>query len=306
MPRILVMGASGLLGRALVAAWESRPGSTDCTVWGTFFSQPGAGLLPLDIRDAAAAAALVRDVRPDVIALPASNPGVDYCEQHPEETRAINVEGSLNICRLAKAVGSVLVFFSSDYVFDGTAEPYAETDPPRPLNEYGWQKVEVERAILASLSDFLIIRVSGLYGWESKGKNFVLQAIRASKAGQPIRAASDQFYHPTYAENAAAVVRELVARGARGIFHVVGRDRVSRYEFGQVVAEVFGLDRALLVPTPMSVLSPTTPRPLRTGLLTEKVRRLASTPLWGIREGLGHMKQTEGTWGRQPMPAPGR
>lgn len=301
MTRILVMGATGLMGYALFRAWNAQ---TDCEVLGTYWSQPRPGFIPLDIRDHAAVRAVVERCKPNVIALVSSNPAVDYCEEHQEETRALNVEASLAVVHLTREAGATLIFFSSDYVFDGLREPYAEDDPPYPLNEYGRQKLEVERAIIASLPDFLIIRVTGLYGWEFKGKNFVAQLIRATKAGRPARLPTDQVYNPTYAENAAAVIKELVAQGCRGVFHVVGRDRVSRYEFGLAAAEVFGLDRSLLVPTVEKELHRVAPRPLRSGLRTEKVGRLISTPLWGIREGLGHMKQTEEAWARQTVSSP--
>ena len=307
MARILVMGATGLMGHALFAAWKGQAG---CEILGTYHTQPRPGLAPLDICNPSAAKAMVDEFKPRAIVLLAAIPGVDYCEQHPEETRALNVEGSLNIVRLARETGATLIFFSSDYVFDGVEQPYAEDTTPRPLNEYGRQKATVERAILASLTDFLIVRVTALYGWELKGKNFVAQVIRAIEADRPMPLPTDQFYQPTYVENAAAVIQELVTRDVRGIVHVAGCDHVSRYTFGLVIAEVFGLDRALIVPALLKDLSPVTPRPHRTGLLTDKVRTLVPTPLWGIREGLGHMKQTAEAWSRQASasggPAPRR
>jgi dTDP-4-dehydrorhamnose reductase len=288
MSRILVIGATGLLGAALVRRFRERGHE----VFGTRFSQAEPGLEALDIRDGAAVARCLGSVGPEATLLPASIPHVDGCELRPAETRAVNVEGTANVARAAAAVGSRLVFFSSDYVFDGEGEPYAEDAPVRPMNEYGRQKAEAERIVESALPGrFLVARVSGLYGPERRQKNFVYRLLRAAAKGERVPAPTDQVYHPTEADGAAAVVEALVAGRRSGIYHAVGPDRLTRFELAEAVCSVFGLDRAaLLSPVRLADLRSPAPRPARTGLRTDKVRRDAGFGPPPLREGLERMK----------------
>src|SRR5688572_33086851 len=172
--KVLIIGATGLLGNALLRAWSAVPG---CAAAGTYRSQPLPGLEPLELEDAAATRALITRVRPDVVAIPASNPNVDGCETDPAGTRKLNVDANLSAARAAAEAGARVICFSSDYVFDGARGGYVEADEPRPINDYGRQKLDLERG-LAGLGDrALVLRVSALYGWELKPRNFVLQVL---------------------------------------------------------------------------------------------------------------------------------
>ena len=124
------------------------------------------------------------------------------------------MDGTLALARAAAEIGATFVFLSSEYVFDGLEGPYDETRRTRPLNEYGRQKQEVERLLPAVTGgDFMIARVSCLYGHERSGKNFVHQLWSALSEGREFRAPSDQIGTPTAVANAAEVIRELVLRG---------------------------------------------------------------------------------------------
>jgi dTDP-4-dehydrorhamnose reductase len=101
------------------------------------------------------------------------------------------------------------VFFSNEYVFDGAAGPYAEDAPTNPPNVYGRHKLEAERLIAATLQDYLIVRVCGVYGFERQGKNFVMALLARERRGEPMNVPSDQWGTPTYGDNLAAAVKEL-------------------------------------------------------------------------------------------------
>lgn len=290
--RILLIGSSGLIGDALWRRWTAD----GKTLTGTRGAQDIPGRRPLDIRDLDAVRRLVKETAADVVAMPACNPYVDYIELHPEETAALNVAGSLNVLAAAREAGARLVFFSSDYVFDGENDPYREDDRTGPINEYGRQKDAVEKAILADSGPHLIVRVSGVYGWERRGKNYVYQTLRKLQEGQAVRAPVDLEYNPTCAENVAAIVSELLEGGHRGIFHVVGADRLSRFEFAQRIASAYGFDDRRVERATMAEFPSPTKRPARSGLSTEKARRTVTVPIWGVEEGLRRMR---GTWAEQ-------
>src|SRR5258708_792789 len=135
--RELVIGASGLVGGFLMKAIAADGREAI----GTFFVHPSAGLHPLDTRCAASVASCFDELRPAIVYLPASLTNVDYCQEHPEESFDHNVRGVVNVVREANRRDARVVYFSSDYVFDGNAGPYSEDDPVHPVCVYGAHKV---------------------------------------------------------------------------------------------------------------------------------------------------------------------
>lgn len=291
--RVLVIGGTGLVGNALVRAWRRRG---DDVAAATYHCHPSPDFRQLDMQDAQAVRAVVEDLRPAVVAVPAANPHVDYCELHPEETRRVNVAGTLNVAEACRKAGARMIFFSSDYVFDGHKNSYTEEDAVSPINEYGRQKAEAEAGVLAADPRNLVVRTSGAYGWQWEPKNFVLQIRAKLQARERMKVAADLAYNPTAVENLAEVVADLIDGARSGIYHVVGADRIQRYDFAVKVARAFGLDESLLEPVPSSQFQSPTPRPKSSSLDTRKVRAAASTPLWGVDQGLAHMKQFESQW----------
>lgn len=236
---VLVIGASGLVG------WHVANALPEGTTVRVAFANVGAGMRRLDIRDADAVASLVREVTPSVIVHAAADPNVEACKRDPAGTRQVNVDG-VRIATAAAAARSKLVYFSSDYVFDGAANaPYAEDAPTAPLNEYGRQKVDAE-AIVLSNSSGLVCRISGVFGWElgrTDCRNFVCQVIRRLESGERVRVASDQTLCPTYAPDIAVVVSQLIRRNASGVVHVAGPDPMTRAEFAHARGRVVRSDR---------------------------------------------------------------
>jgi dTDP-4-dehydrorhamnose reductase len=289
----MVIGGTGLVGNALIRAWAARGVEVSGA---TYHCHASGGFLQLDMQDEARVRELLERHRPAVVAVPAANPYVDYCELHPEETRKVNVDGTLNVARACRDAGARMIFYSSDYVYDGAKGVYTEEDAPCPMNEYGRQKAEAERGVLAADPRNLVIRTSGAYGWQWEPKNFVLQIRNRLSAGETMRVADDLRYNPTYVENLAEITAELVAAGASGIFHVVGAEEIVRFEFASRAARAFGLDAGLLQPISSAQLGSPTPRPKSSSLRTDKVRAAVSVHPIGVDEGLRRMLAQERAW----------
>ena len=291
--RALVLGATGLVGRCCLRRWAGRAG---WRVSGTSHRQLLAGVEPLDLQDADATRRLIERERPSLVVISASNPYVDYCESHAEETRALNVTATLQAAAAAQGAGATTVFFSSDYVFDGNAAPYGEEDPIHPLNEYGRQKAEAERGVAALGPDHLTLRVSGVFGWETSRKNFVLQVVDRCRAGKPVRAATDVRYNPTYAANLPDVIAELYESGRRGLYHAAGAEELSRFDLAAAIMRAFGFDPSSAEAVDAAALQQPARRPLHSSLRTDKVRAHVKAPLWGAARALAHMKAEEPAW----------
>ncbi len=288
MTRELVIGASGLIGSHLLADAQQHGAAA-----GTYHTHPVAGLRALDLTDEDATAGLLDEVEPDVVYLPAANPNVEWVEANPQAARALNVEAPAMLARRLRDTGAKLVYYSSDYVFDGTAGPYREEDAPNPLSEYARQKAEVETMLAAMLENWLVLRVTVVYGWDAQAKNFAARAVKTLRAGGQVKAPVDQFNNPTYAPDLAAASRALAARDARGIFHLAGKDVCHRCDFAREIAAVFGLDEALVVPVTTTELAQRAARPLRAGMIVEKAQAVLDFPLRGYREALRQMREDE-------------
>jgi dTDP-4-dehydrorhamnose reductase len=187
-----------------------------------------------------------------------------------------------------------MLFFSSDYVFDGLHGPYGEDAPVCPISEYGRQKAAAEQAIRQLLPcAHVIVRTTVVFGWEREGKNFVHRLVRNLRAGQPIRAPREQIGSPTYVVNLAGAVVELGERRLWGTWNIVGSELMGRYHFSLLAAEVFGLDASLIQPVSTEHLNQKAPRPLQAGLKIDKARSVLMTELWPAKRGLEHMRNHE-------------
>lgn len=281
---VLLIGAAGLVGRHLRAAFRPR------RMVATYHSTPVERGVRLDVCDQQAVRQVVEDVRPDAILLAAAEPHVERCEREPEATRRVNVDAPRAIAAEAERVGALLVVFSSEYVFDGSKGLYREDDATAPLNEYGRQKVELEE-IARGVRRHLVCRTSGAFGVEPAGKNFVYQLMRSLRAGAPFTVPSDQLITPTYAEALAEAVSALVEAGTTGTVHVVGPRVLPRPAFAETICDVFGLDPGMLVRRPTKELGLAAARPRRAGLADERIRDVLGHPLIDPEEGLRRMGQ---------------
>ena len=282
----LVIGASGQVGQHLFKAIQSA----DDDVIGTYNNHTAPGLFFLDIAEKASVHQFIRRYNPDVIYLPASLTNVDYCELHPRESSKINVQGVKNIVDELRGTDSKLVYFSSDYIFDGVNGPYSELDTPNPICEYGRQKLVSEDYILQNLANYLICRTTVVYSWELQGKNFVQRLIHSLRNGDDIKIPVDQIGTPTYAPNLSQVVLELVEKDEVGIYNTAGPDLISRYDFARAVAKIFDLDLRHIQGVKTKDLNQSAKRPLNGGLIINKVKKKIRCKLMNFEQGLKLMK----------------
>ena len=230
MTRWLVTGAAGMLGRDLTSLLGTR---------GEEFT--AAGRADLDITDAAATLAAVAGVKPDVVVNCAAWTAVDAAEEHEDEALAVNGTGAANLAAACAATGALLVYPSTDYVFDGRAsQPYAEDAPTAPDGAYGRTKLAGERAVRIALPDAsYVVRTAWLYG--AHGKNFVKTMLRLAGNGTEPGVVADQHGQPTWTADVAQQICALIGTGAPpGIYHATSSGQTTWYGFA---AEIFDLYR---------------------------------------------------------------
>lgn len=229
----LVTGAGGQLGSALAARLSERGVAHQA------FDRR------LDVADPDAVRRALLALRPAVLANAAAFTDVDGCERDPARARAVNAEAPASLAALCLELGVRLVHVSTDYVFDGRgSRPLREDDPVAPLSEYGRSKLAGERAVLAASPDFVVVRASWLFG---RGRNFVAavtaraRKVQAEPGAGPLRVVDDQHGCPTYAEDLAAAMLELLERGGRGLYHLANRGAASRTQLARLALDAVGL-----------------------------------------------------------------
>jgi dTDP-4-dehydrorhamnose reductase len=292
--KALVIGASGLVGGALLRALASG----EHELVGTYRGRPGPGLVRLDVSDATAVRGLVSQVHPDVVFLTAALTAVDYCEDHEDEARAINVEGAQAAAEVSRDIGARLVYYSTEYVFDGVAGPYSEDDVIQPQGAYARSKADGEAAVRAILADHLILRTTVVFGWDRASKNFAMQVWERLSAGEQMRVPCDQIGNPTLADFLAETSVELIERGVAGeTVNIVGRDRVPRTDYAVRLARRLGLDADLIEPIPTAELRQRAPRPLNAGLKTDKLASIVGRPAISLDAALDRFLARKATVG---------
>ncbi|HZL26436.1 MAG TPA: sugar nucleotide-binding protein [Acidobacteriaceae bacterium] len=269
----LVVGATGQVGLQMVKALESRGRG----VIPTARAPKDDGWLQLDLGELEAgpqAAALLDEHSLDAVLCVAGMTHVDGCESEPDRAYRVNARGPAVLAAYARRRALPFVYFSTDYVFDGLREnpgPYGEDASPNPLSVYGRSKLMGEREVLDAHPDALVVRTTVVYGPDDRRMNYTCSLMRNLANGTAMRVPQDQISTPTYNRDLAQTTLALVAAGARGVFHVAGPELMDRLEFAQRVAETFALDTSLLQGVSTAELGQAAPRPLWSGLATNKL-----------------------------------
>jgi dTDP-4-dehydrorhamnose reductase len=232
-----------------------------------------------------------RRVKPDVVVHAATLTDVDKCELNKELAWKINVEGTRNIVEAAKSAGSFLIYISTDYVFNGGKGSYTELDTPDPINYYGLTKLKAEEMVKAE-PEYLIGRPSVIYGsTPAAGKvNFALWLIETLRKGERVKIVTDQWNTPTLNTNLAEMTLEAAERRLTGTFHLCGATRVSRFQFAELIAETFDLEKTLIDPALSSQFNWPAKRPMDSSLDTSKAQQTLKNKPLEIHEALKRLK----------------
>lgn len=274
LPTAWITGAGGLIGHQLVQSasrfaseWRIRPVTRDT----------------VDFRDFAAVERLFRTERPGLILHCAAMSRVGDCETNPELAEWINVRTTAHLCELGAEIP--LIFFSSDLVFDGTKGGYIEADAVNPLNTYAETKARAEIVVLRN-PRHTVVRTSLNAGISPTGnRSFTEDMRRAWERGQTLSLFTDEFRNPIHAAMTARAVWALVRKNQPGLYHLGGRERMSRWEIGQLLAENWSPMEARMLATSLRDYQGPRRAP-DTSMNSSKLQALLDFPLLGLREWL--------------------
>ena len=269
--RLLVVGAAGMLGHALVPT--ARAAGHEVIE---------RDIDSIDITDAPGTAAIVAADAPEAVINCAAWTDVDGAEEHEDLALRVNGEGAGNLAAAARAAGARIVQISTDYVFPGDArEPYVESDPTGPRSAYGRTKLAGEQAVAAAAPDHVIARTAWLYG--AGGRNFVDTMLALGAEREAVRVVDDQVGCPTWAGHLAPALVEIAAGTATGVFHAAGGGHCSWFDLAREALAATG-SACRVEPTTTAEFPRPAPRPAFSVLQTERGEDAVHLPHW--REGL--------------------
>ena len=218
---------------------------------------------------------------------------VEACEEDEASAYHVNVEIARNVAIACNRHGVSLVHVSTDHLFRGDHALTTEQQSVDPKNAYARTKAEAERQVLDACPEALVVRTN-FFGWGSRRRrSFSDRILDALRAGSSITLFTDVFYTPILAETLSQAVYDLVHAKARGIVHVSGDDRASKYHFGLRVAEHFGLDAGLIRPGLLTDQPSLVRRPSDMSLSNARARELLGRGLGGIDAHLTRLHQQE-------------
>ena len=296
VPRVLVTGANGMLGRALVDAWRDV-----FLVCGASGTEPREGWWVGSLTEPEAARRLIDWAAPNLVVHTAAWTDVDGCERDPARASAVNATATRELAAAARTAGAAFVYISTSAVFDGRDGRYTEDAPTNPVNVYGVTKLAGEKASLDECPRSLILRIC-LEGWRTPGRpGFIQWVVEGLRRGEERRVVTDWIHTPIVAGNVPAIIEALVETGARGVFHAGTTARVSNWDMAIAAARVFDLDASLLTPIHSSDLRLPAPRPRDTSLVSDRLTRVLGPVTWELDAALGRMRGEETATAISPL-----
>lgn len=267
--KVLLIGASGLVGAHCLRYFKEK----NIEVVGTYRNYKVANTFFFDPSFENCFDFLNENsFKPDSIIHCGALTNVDYCEDNLVESYSLTVKSTETIANYCKKNKIKLIYLSTDYVFDGLAGPYLETENTNPINVYGKHKLEAEK-IVQELGNYIIARITNVYGEEERSKNFIAHLISIINTGadKTLKLPLDQFATPIYAGDIAKMIYLLLLENKNGIYNLSSTDYYSRYQLAKKVKSFYNnLTNLNLEPVSTKLLNQRARRPLNGGLLNIK------------------------------------
>ena len=272
MTRFLVTGVSGLLGLNFALAVDGKThqvtgvANTRPMPWASFTN------VKADLTHPGIVENLIETHKPEVLVHCAAMANVDACEAQPEQAALVNAELPGVIAAACRKHSLRLIHISTDAVFDGKTGNYSEEDTPNPLGVYARTKLDGEMAVLSTNPDALVVRVN-FYGWSAAGNRSLAESFVNNLAdGKGMMGFTDIHFSTLNVLDLSALLVEVSALDLHGVYHMVGAQAMSKYQFGIKIAEKFGFDPSLIRPVSIHESGLKATRSPNLTLYTDKLR----------------------------------
>ena len=257
--RVLVTGVKGQLGHDVVKECEKRG-----------IEAVGVDVEEMDITDAQAVDRVITDAKVDAVIHCAAYTAVDAAEDNVEICRRVNADGTEHIAKVCRKLDIKMVYISTDYVFDGEGErPWEPDDERHPLNVYGQTKYEGELAVEQNLEKYFIARIAWVFG--VNGKNFIKTMLRLGEERGAVSVVNDQIGSPTYTEDLAVLLVDMVQTEKYGRYHATNEGLCSWYEFACEIFRQAGMDQVKVTPVDSNAFPAKAKRPHNSRMSKDKL-----------------------------------
>lgn len=265
--KVLVTGVKGQLGYDVVKECEKRG-----------IEAIGVDVEEMDITDAAACERVITEAKADAVIHCAAYTAVDAAEDNEDLCRKVNAEGTRNIAEVCRKLDIKMMYFSTDYVFNGQGErPWEPDDPREPLNVYGQTKYEGELAVQELLEKYFIVRIAWVFG--VNGKNFIKTMLRLGKERGAVSVVDDQVGSPTYTYDLARLVVDMIQTDRYGIYHATNEGLCSWYEFACQIFKAAGMNQVKVTPVDSTAFPAKAKRPHNSRMDKSKLAENGFEPL---------------------------
>lgn len=286
--KFLITGAKGQLAREFLRVLQgvTEPGdkTKDFTLYALSSSLIALDKESMDVSDTSAVSEAISFYKPDVVINCAAYNLVDKAEEDFDTAFKVNALGPKTLAHVCKKYNTLLVHYGTDYVFDGEKKRfYTEEDEPNPINNYGKTKLEGERFLQEETDNFLLFRVSWVFG-EGK-QNFFYKLKQWITTQNVVKVVCDQISVPTYTEDIAKITARAIHEGLKGVYHLTNSGYASRYETARYFIEKLGLTD-LILPVCSEYFSSRVKRPYFSALSNARIANILSISIPDWREGV--------------------
>lgn len=269
--KVLVTGCSGLLGGALIGELKN-----DYDLYGLIHHTPNPDVphpIHADITNHAQIKEIIKELKPQIIIHAAAATNVEQCEDDYGYARKVNALATLNLAHLTPE-DCKLIYLSTDSVFDGNKEFYAEDDIPFPLNNYARTKLEGEGFVRQLVENHLIVRTN-MFGWNRfRGQSLSEWIYSNLKDGKPIRMFTDVVFTPLCTTDLAFMIHKFLENDTRGIVNAASSNAMSKFDFGVKLGQAFNLNTQLIIPMSIDNFPFKAKRAKITSLNTAKLKKI--------------------------------
>ena len=291
--KILITGSNGLLGQKLVALLVQEP---NVTLIATAKGQnrgiaDGYTFASLDITNPAEVDQVFEQYKPEILIHTAAMTNVDACETDPTGCELLNVTAVEYLIHACKKSNTFFLHLSTDFIFDGENGPYDELAAPNPISIYGESKLKAEQLLILSSLSWAIARTVLVFGIvpDMSRTNIILWVKKSLEENKTIQVVTDQIRTPTLAEDLAMGCWLIAKNKSEGIFNISGSELLTPYEMAIKTADFYKLPKELIQPADSSTFTQAAKRPLRTGFILDKAKKIIGYSPRSFDEGIAFM-----------------
>ena len=282
MIKTAIIGASGFIGNHLINKYKSK--YPDCI--GTTFSSDKKNLLKFDLKNP--------DIKPldlertghKAVIITSFKANIPYCENEPNKAYKVNVEGMLQLIKNLSQTSLKIIFLSSEYVFDGNEGKYSDNHPKDPKTAYGKHKKIIEDEIKNLTDNFLVLRLSKMYGLTRGDKTILDEAANLLNQKKEILAASDQYFNPTFIDDLVKAIIDIQEKNLRGYINVCAPETWSRFEMWTQLAQIMNKNINLIKKIKLYDIPIMKGRPLNTSMVCNRLNQETQSKFISLKDAI--------------------